>query len=92
MTRTEWMGWLSDWLKRHPVREPSEEDSRAFTDAVMRRIRLAQAPSPQLRWRWQPRWAWALVPAAACAVALAVGLSRAPTQLARHIEQEWRGA
>ena len=89
MTRSEWMSWLTGWLKQHPVRELPEARARAYSAEVMRRIRLAEPPAPQFRLTVRPRLSWALATVAACALALLV-MPRMPDPLTQHLVRDWQ--
>ena len=61
--------WLTDWLKRHPLKEPSGESRARYTAEVMSKIKaipeaapiLPQLSSSRLRWRWAAAFAAVLI-------------------------------
>ena len=79
-----WLTWFREWLAKHPVKEPPETLRHGYTEEVMRRIRLTDAPAPIYRWAPRPRVAWALATATVCALTIVVWVNRpSRPQLAR---------
>ncbi|MBI3324915.1 MAG: hypothetical protein HYZ92_06505 [Candidatus Omnitrophica bacterium] len=97
MSANRFSSWLSDWLRRHPLKSPSASVHQGYVGEVMARIRsLAPSASatPQPLWVRQLRQ-WFSSPAlagglAAVALIVSVGLwlraVRNPARLARAIE------
>jgi hypothetical protein len=85
--------WLTQWLKTHPLKAPSDAGRRAYTAQVMRRVTAvpAAARSPLAvfaRWLAAPQPAFAFA-AAAAGIAVAVWVAQAPSrELARAISRD----
>lgn len=85
---------LSQWLTRHPLKEPSETDRSRYTAEVMRRVKDTAADHAGAAVPFWARWAWPQaglsLAAAAAALAVAVwGVQTNSVQLAeRRIAQE----
>lgn len=87
MDATNWLTWFRGWLTKHPLKEPPETLQHRYTEEVMRRIQLAEAPAPVYRWVPRPRVAFALATATACALTLVVWMQR-PSTPGRVVQQE----
>lgn len=87
MKTTEFLGWLTDWLSRHPVRPPAETTPSDYADQVMRRVKTAGIV-PAAAWRPQPQW---FVAFGTVAAAIAVGfvvLTNSPERLSASLERD----
>ena len=67
----EFLTWLQNWLRRHPLKEPTDAERSHYTAEVMARVR-ALSPLPGVSparasvrpWAWWPRMAMAMATAA----------------------------
>jgi len=89
MKSTDFLARLNAWLTRHPLKTPSESFRASYVEEVMARIRTTPRPSPVL-WFPRSRLALALGTAFAGVLAFAVLMNRAPSQMARQVEQDWQ--
>ena len=74
----DFSNWFSQWLKRHPLKEPPGHDRERYTAGVMARITSAEHPAasraPIIRWLpWPTRLVLAFATAVA-GVAVAIGV------------------
>lgn len=76
--------WLTSWLKRHPLKAPSDLGP-AYTREVISKLPLQQAqPAPSRRWLWLfPNPAYALAAAAAITL-IFTGLFQKPQTQTAH--------
>lgn len=85
--------WLRSWLSRHPLKEPPAAQSKAYTAAVMSRVKSELAQEEPQKTAGLSLWVWPRIPlalAAACAgIVVAVGVSQyRSTQLAKSLLRE----
>lgn len=90
MKTSQWHGWITDWLKRHPVKGPPAELQRELTQGVMAKIRAQSAPAPATISR--PAFALAGIAVALLLTAIWFGRPVRPSsqQLAQEAQQDWQ--
>ncbi len=105
MWRTDFAGWLTEWLSHHPLKTPPEspEVSSSYTREVMARVRSLTEQDQQPAWnpstsawteirRWlRPRFVLALGGAVAAAAVAVVLMVPRQAQIVQSPEPEPRG-
>lgn len=75
MNRDTFLGWLTGWLSRHPLRTPASSGSSAYAKHVMARIRALSSPKRRIiPVTWAGLIAWVRGPRLALALSAATAL------------------
>lgn len=81
--------WLTQWLARHPLKEPASHNPAWFTAQVMQRVKAAAQPAPAIApvhpWFSWPRLGFAAALATAAIVLVAVPKLPTPGRLANAV-------
>lgn len=72
--------WLTGWLTRHPLKEPTDPDRTAYTREVISKLKVQAAPARATTPRWWILTNPAMAFAAAAAVVLVVMMVRKPSE------------
>lgn len=99
MSREAFLGWLTGWMSRHPLRTPHASRSSAYTQHVMARVRaLSQSAQPAflgtlaslLAWMRQPRQALALSAAVVLLMSLALARPHRGLRVVAEVDEDVR--